>query len=108
MATYVTIDQAKEHVREFQPARLADLTLKLDQAEAIILDYVAAGRTRREDPTLPGLGTAGGAIIGACVLDLLAGLYEHRGDDYGLDVPDFELWNAIARKLARLRDPAIA
>ena len=120
MATYVTLPQAQDHLREYQAPRVPDLTLKLEQAEALILEYVTAGRTRwltADDPPvaipLPEPASSGGLIIQACILEYLAYSWENRGDTYGVvttpsSVTDQEFWNAIARKLARLRDPAVA
>ena len=108
MATYVTLPAAKDHLRITDTAHDADVTAKLEQAESIILDYLISGRTRYEDPSLPIPTSIGGLIIQSSILELLTGLYEHRGDDYGVDDPDSELWNAIRRKLMRLRDPALA
>lgn len=108
MATYVTLPAAKDHLRITDSAHDADVTAKLEAAEAIILDYLIAGRTRLPDPTLPIAASMGGLIIQSAILELLTGLYEHRGDDFGVDMPDDELWCAVRRKLMRLRDPALA
>jgi Phage gp6-like head-tail connector protein len=108
MATYATLQAAKDHLRITDTAHDADVTAKLEQAESIILDYLISGRTRYIDPSLPIPASMGGLIIQSAILELLTGLYEHRGDDFGVDDPDSELWNAVRRKLARLRDPALA
>jgi Phage gp6-like head-tail connector protein len=105
---YATLAIAKAHLRVTDTAHDTDIQLKLDQAEAIITNYIVAGRTRRDDTSVPAEGTAEGSIIQSAILELVTGLYEHRGDDFGINQPDEELWNAIRRKLARLRDPALA
>ena len=106
--TYVDLTAAKRQLRITDSAHDADVTAKMEQAEAIIVDYVASGRTRMDDPTLPLPATMGGLIIQSAILEVLTGLYEHRGDDFGINDPDSELWEALRRKLYRLRDPAVA
>lgn len=106
--TYVDLTAAKRHLRILDSDHDLDVTAKMEQAESIILDYLISGRTRYDDPTLPEPATMGGLIIQSAILEILTGLYEHRGDDFGINDPDSELWNALRRKLARLRDPAVA
>ena len=109
MATiYVDLTVAKRHLRIKDSDHDSDVTAKMEQAESIISDYLLSGRTRLPDPTLPIPGSIGGLIIQSAILEILTGLYEHRGDDFGVNDPDSELWNALRRKLARLRDPAVA
>jgi hypothetical protein len=100
----LTLADAKTHLRITDNDHDSDVTQKLQQASAIVVDFVLSGRTRWTDPGTP----ADDPIVQSAILDVLTGLYEHRGDDYGVDAPDEELWNAITRRLARLRDPAIA
>jgi len=113
MAVYATIGQAMAHLRETQPAREADVQLKLDQAEAIVVDYLNAGRTRwvTGDPPvpipLPAPGEPESPIIQSAILRLTAGLYERRGDTDS-DSNYEAVWKSITLDLARLRDPAVA
>lgn len=107
-SAYVALPAAKAHLRISDDDHDGDIQSKLNQAESIILELVASGRTRRVEPAPPAPGTSGGLILQSAILELLAGLYEHRGDDFGVNQPDEELWNAIRRKVARLRDPALA
>lgn len=55
------------------------------------------------DATVPG-------PVQACVLLMLAHLYEHRGDDAGSSFrpPSQAVWDAITTLLMRSRDPALA
>lgn len=102
-AVLVTLVTAKEHLRITLPPGdpvEADVQLKLDQAEAIILDYIA----ERVDPLWVSPETAPKPVTAAILL-MLARLYEHRGD---LEEADADLWLAIERLLMRLRDSAIA
>ena len=102
-AVLVTLSTAKEHLRITLPPGdpvETDVQLKLDQAEAIILDYLA----ERANPNWISPETAPKPVTAAILL-MLARLYEHRGD---LEEADADLWLAIERILMRLRDSAIA
>jgi hypothetical protein len=102
-AVLVTLQQAKDHLRVTTAALDpgdADIQAKLDQAEAIILNYLKA----QADPLWVSPATAP-ANVTAAILILLTALREHRGDDQTLD----ELsWTTIERLLVGLRDPALA
>ena len=101
-ATLVTLAQAKAHLRITTPALDpgdVDIQLKLDQAEAIILDYL-----KRPTPETWEAATVPGPVTAAILL-MLARLHEHRGD---LEKEDADLWLAVERLLMRLRDPALA
>jgi hypothetical protein len=77
----------------------ADLSAKLAQAEAIILDYLKAD-TRPDN-----------AIVDACVLLQVGELWRFRGDDPNADsAPSTsgDLHPTITNLLRRLRDPALA
>lgn len=98
-ALLVTLAQAKTHLRITGATDDTDIQLKLDQAEAIILDYLKRPVPETwDDTTVPGPVTA-------AILLMTARLFEHRGD---LEDEDAMLWLAIERLLVRLRDPAIA
>jgi len=110
MAGLISLATAKMHLRITDNDHDADVQLKADQASAIVFDYIVAGRTRWPEPDNVPTWTPETVDLSAqaAMLDVLTCLYEHRGDDYGINAPDSELWQAISRKLARLRDPAIA
>ena len=108
MAGLIDLATAKLHLRITDSDHDSDVQLKADQASAVVLDYVVKGRSRWDDPLI---GLTAGDLdpnVQAAMLDVLSALYEHRGDDYGVDNPDGALWEAITRRLARLRDPALA
>jgi len=107
MNLLLTLAQAKEHLRITDSDHDTEVQSKTDSAAAIISDYVSSGRTRWDTP-LPATDSDGWIIMQTAALELLASMYEHRGDDYGVNAPDEEVWNAIRRKLSRLRDPAFA
>lgn len=103
MSTLVTIQQAKDHLQiptmPVGDPDEADLQLKLDQAEAIIVDYLA----HRADPSW-----SAGAVplqVTAAILLMLGGLYRHRGDVMETDPA---LWQAIDRLLTGIRYAALA
>ena len=102
-AALVTLVQAKAHLRITLPALDPgdlDIQLKLDQAEAIILDYLgtSTAATWLSPATAPG-------AVSAAILLFVAHLFEHRGDDQQADA---DLWQAIDRLLVRYRTSAIA
>jgi hypothetical protein len=78
----ITLQQAKDHLRIATPdghAGDADLVLKLEQAEAIIVDYLTRGGTSVY-ADLP-LTAADLPIVDAMILLQLGELYTFRGDD---------------------------
>ena len=101
-AALVTLKQAKDHLYITWPdgdSRDADVQLKLDQAEAVILKYLKTPAAAWVSPeTVPG-------PVSAAILLMLTRLYEHRGD---LQDADADLWAAIDRLLKQFRDPALA
>jgi hypothetical protein len=104
-AVLVTLTQAKAHLRITMPAGDpgdAEIQFKLDQAEAIILDYLKGANGAAIGWTDP---TTVPMPVTAAILLMLARLYEQRGDD---EEKDQTLWEAIDRLLVRFRDPAIA
>jgi hypothetical protein len=104
-AVLVTLTQAKAHLHITMPdgdPGDADLQFKLDQAEAIILDYLKGANGAAigwVDPTTVPLP------VTAAILLMLARLFEQRGDD---EEKDATLWQAVDRLLTRFRDPALA
>lgn len=101
-AVLVTLIQAKAHLRITLPALDpgdVDIQLKLDQAEAIILEYLDTSA----DPTWVDPTTAPGPVS-ASILLALTDLYEHRGEDMTLSE---KTWMAIERILVRSRNAAI-
>jgi hypothetical protein len=102
-AALVTLQQAKDHLQLPTMAAghpdEADLQLKLDQAEAIILDFLAAKADPAWTPaTVP-------PQVTAAILLLLGGLYRHRGDVMDTDPG---LWAAIDRLLMGIRYAALS
>jgi hypothetical protein len=103
-AALVTLTTAKLHLR-ITTAALdpgdADIQLKLDQAEAVILDYLDTSA----DPAWTTPATAPGWVT-ASILLLLTDLYENRGDATS-EVSE-KTWEAVTRLLVRARNPALA
>lgn len=102
MSALVTLAQAKEHLRITTDDNDADVSLKVDQASAIVIDYLKSQAVAGwSDGTVAVPGN-----VSAATLITLTHLYEHRGDDdMGLDEA---LWMALDRLLIRFRDPALA
>jgi hypothetical protein len=108
MAGLITLDTAKLHLRITDADHDADVQLKADQASAIVMDYIVSGRKRWAEPVPPWTSATVDPIAQTVMLELLTLLYEHRGDDFGVDLPGAEFWHEAERKLARLRSPALA
>jgi hypothetical protein len=100
-AVLVTLQQGKDHLRiptaAGDPGDV-DIQLKLDQAEAIVLDYLKRPTPETWDAsTVPGMVTAS-------ILLVLSDLFEHRDDLK----PSTDTWLAVERLCMRQRDPALA
>lgn len=110
MADYVTLEQASAHLRagiEIDSpldGEAADLELKLDAAERIILDYLKVTDELEESPVWdPGADLP---IVQQAILIILSALWDDRE---GTGIGDYlKPDGAVARLLMRLRDPAIA
>lgn len=124
MATLITVAQADAHLRldlenngasppTYTDDRLPDLELKMDQAEAIVLDYlkvdddVLDGSPPNYSAGSPVLWTARDVkVIQSAVLLILSALWD---DEKERTVADYmKADGTISLLLARLRDPAIA
>jgi hypothetical protein len=110
---FVTLTQAKQHLRIDDNDSDTDLTLKIVQAEAIITDYLKV-----DEALLAGSPPAWTAaspllwsdrdlsVIQASVLLVLSALYD---DEMNRTLADYMApGGVIALLLARLRDPALA
>jgi Phage gp6-like head-tail connector protein len=99
-AQLVTLATAKAHLRIDVSTDDTDIQLKLDQAEAVILEYLDTS----VDAAWVSPATAPGPVTAAILL-WLSRLYEHRGD---ADEADAVTWQAIERLLVRSRNAALA
>jgi hypothetical protein len=96
----VTLDEAKRHLyQEWTTDNDADIQAKLEQASAIIRDYLTKRNDETWDPTTVPLP------IKSAVLLMLDHLWEDRGGDASRDE---DVWAAIHRLVIRFRDPAWA
>jgi hypothetical protein len=110
---FVTLQQAKDHLRVDDDDSDTDLTLKITQAEAIITDYLKVDADLLEGS--PPAWTAASplmwsdrdvSVIQSAVLVLLSALYD---DEMNRTVEDYmKPGGTVALLLARLRDPALA
>lgn len=108
MTDFITLDQAKAHLRVDSNVEDDDIQHKLDEAQSIVLDYVknplgiwydTDGVTPLPTP-LP--------IISAIKL-VLGNLYLYReGGDERYTVHVEPISGAVVNILMRLRDPALA
>ena len=94
MAPLVTLQQAKTHLHITDDASKADVALKLDQASAIVVNYL---KDRADAGWSDGTVVVPGNVSSSTLL-VLADLYEQRPID----------WVAIERLLVSFRDPALA
>jgi len=106
----VTLATAKAQLRvsAMPDAEDDDIQRKLDQAEAIILDYLKV-----EEMTSPPVWTVDTVplVVKSAILYQLTELYRFRGDDpqgEGPDVADGYLSPWVTNVLRRYRDPALA
>lgn len=117
MSVLVTLEQAHAHLRltwvlnasPVEEAQQADLELKLETAEAAILDACNTTEYWRAITPTWDVNTSPASVppaVQAAVLLMLGHQYENRGDvDLALDD---RLWIAIGRLLAKWRDPVVA
>jgi hypothetical protein len=96
-----SLADAKLQLRVSDPAREPEITLLLEQASAIVFDYIGA----RAEPSWD--EDSAPLVVQAATLRCLTHLWEHRGDDTA-DKTDETLWAALSLLLMRTRDPAIA
>jgi hypothetical protein len=97
----LTLAQAKAQLRvpPDDTSRDEDIYAKVEEASAIILDYLKAQADPTwDEDTVPW-------HVRAAVKLMLTHLNEHAGDDMSNDE---RLWGAIRRLLERSRDPALA
>jgi hypothetical protein len=110
---FVTLQQAKDHLRIDGSDSDTDVTLKVTQAEAIVTDYLKvdenmlAGSPPAWSTSSPALWTDRDvSVIQAAVLLVLSALYD---DEMNRTVADYMApGGVVALLLARLRDPALA
>jgi len=97
-----SLDAAKRHLAITDPARDAEVQYTLEHASAIIFEYIGAQADASWDET------SAPATAQRATLEMLAHLWEHRGDDVAPDQHDQKLWEGISLLCMRLRDPAVA
>lgn len=104
MATYVTLSQGKAHLRITHDDDDSDIALKVDQAEAAVLDRINSTAHWRAisvtwtDVTIP-------PAVQAAMLIVLTHLSENRGDDMAADAL---LWAAVDALIWLHKDPVLA
>ena len=124
MAVLITVAQADAHLRTdletdgnspptYTDERLPGLQLKMDQAEAVVLDYlkvaddVLEGSPPNYATSSPSLWSARDLkVIQSAILLILSALWDDSPDRTVADYMKQD--GTIALLLARLRDPALA
>ena len=108
MAGLITLAIAKTHLRITDTDHDADVQLKLDQAEAAVLDYLKPARTGELRTDWPWNTATLPAPVQAAMLVLLRYLYDaERGDEASAEKPS-TVWEVISNLVIRYRDQAIA
>lgn len=98
-----TLTNAKLYLHITDPRRDAEVQLLLEQASALIFEYVGARADAAWDET------TAPKTVQAATLKMLGHLYEHRGDDAAsVFGPDAKFWDGISALLMRARDPAVS
>jgi hypothetical protein len=111
----VSLTQAKTQLRIDQDTTEydEDIELKMEQASAIVLDYLKLDNSH--DWEAGEVGSPGGGspmddrqwfIVQCCVLEVLTNLFRFRGDDPSGDAGP--ITPRIESMLRRFRDPALA
>jgi hypothetical protein len=101
MATLVTLQQAKDHLRINHNNRDADIFEKVEQASDIVLTYL-------DERAVAGWSDGTVAVPGnvrAATLLVVGHLNRHLGDEMENDE---RLWESVKRLLVAFRDPALA
>jgi len=103
MAALVTLPEAKAHLRIMHDDEDATITLMMNAATEIVVDYIKRPDHEWTDADAP-------FLIKAAVLLVLTGLYENRGDEESPDYSqaDGYLAKTVTAILHRYRDPAFA
>lgn len=108
----VNLEQAKAHARITSSDEDDDLTLKLRQAHALVLDYVADSRDDDFIATMQTWDdTSAPAAVQAAIMRQFADLARFRGDD-DVERVDVEIGNFLSPRVKQLlllyRTPTIA
>lgn len=112
MVAFVTLQQAKRHLRILYADEDEDIQDKVQQASAIIVDYLKRpdhGWTDAQDGSPPTRSTAP-MVVQAATLLMLSTLWEFREGEVepNYDAADGYLPKAVTALLHRLREPAYA
>ena len=111
MAALVSVEEADFHLRldletdggsptVYTDERLSYLLLQIEIASDAVIDYLKYEGTGWDDETVP-------KVVKQAVLLVLGAYWNNRGDDQKA-VDPFKPDGAVARLLARSRDPALA
>ncbi len=105
MNKLVTLAQAQDHLRDYYAANEADITAKITQASAAVLDYLKSpdGSDAWDETSAP-------PLVQAAVLLTLSWLYDDRtgGDNVEGGYATGYLPQSVTDLLHRMRDPTFA
>ncbi len=105
MNDLVSLTQAQDHLRDYYAANEADISAKITQASAAVLDYLKnpTGSDAWDDTNAP-------PLVQSAVLLTLSWLYDDRtgGDNVEGGVAMGYLPQSVTDLLHRMRDPALA
>ncbi len=93
MAALVTLQEAQDHLREWDENYESEVTLKSEMATDIVLDYITEEDPYWDTDTAP-------PLIKAAILLVLRSLYDDSDAD--------PLSDSVVRVLQRYRDPSLA
>lgn len=109
MPDLVDLDTVKRHLNETGSERDEDLSLKLLQAEAIILAYLARPSDEEWAETIAGwTDETVPEMVRAAILVKVLELVRFRGDDGGPDAEAGFLSKDIRSLLSSLKTPVVA
>ena len=100
--TLVPLEVAKTHLGITDPARDAEVALKLAHASFLVVRRLDT----RAEPTWD--ETTAPDDVQAATLSVLAHLWEHRGDDMAPDDHAEAVWNAVKLYLSHRIKPVLA
>jgi hypothetical protein len=106
-AILVTLEMAKQQLRITDTLQDDVVAWKLAQAEDVIIRYLKPQRTDEDRPDYPWTAATVPPAVQDAILLYLTHLDRNRGDTLE-DGQDAEVWLAIDRRTAQLRDKALA
>ena len=109
MNDLIPLDKAKEQLQITDDLHDAEAQDAVDDAVAIVLDYVKPLQTGEARPDWPWTAATLPLPVKRAMLVMTTFLYVHRGDPLSSDTPEYEqIWKTVDALVKRFYDPAIA